>query len=448
MGKRAQLKRIKKGESLSGRDLSSNEIFEIKFDGRVERAILFVLFIIILYIGLELRLSHLDIPRRSPDEGIYTYQARKIAEYGTEGTRRLIDEHNKDKSLWIYPPPTRIGHNYLVAAFMKISGTYSEMAGTYISIFTSVGTLFVLLVMGLRFFNPWATLIALLGISVSPMDLAIARRCWQDSLLAFVGTLYIYIIGELAGNPKRKILYLPLFVIGSYCILIKESGIVIFGLGILWLFLKAVFKERSLSRASIVVVIAILTLATSLFALVKSAGGISTILEVLRNWKEAMPTNAYALEYQTGPWFRLVEGLWILTPFFTISAFLGSICVFLGGRLKDAPPATGIESGAAVRWIVFFTAAFITIMIITPYSQNIRYVSVAFAPFYLLAGFGVWSAVLFLRAKLGNFYFVTALVIIITVVAIIAIRDYQLFKRIFIERGVVDLSIRLLREYS
>jgi len=181
--------------------MPSHETFEIKFDGKVERAVIFVLSIIILSMGLGLRLSHLDITRRSPDEGIYTYQAKKIAENGPEGTRQLIGEYNKDKWLWVYPPPTRIGHNYLVAAVMKISGAYNEMAGTYVSIFASIGTLFILLVMGLRFFNPLITLIALVGMSVSPMDLAMARRCWQDSLLAFFGTLYVYIIGELAGNP-------------------------------------------------------------------------------------------------------------------------------------------------------------------------------------------------------------------------------------------------------
>ena len=446
MGKKAQLKRLKKEQSLSGQTLPSSQPSGFKLSKQIKQLSLSVLFIAVLSIGIGVRLNHLDFSRRSPDEGIYTYQANEIAGHGIDGTRKLIREYINDKSMWVCPPPTRIGYDYLLAAIMKISAVHDEMAGTYISVVASIGTLLVLVLMGLRFFNPQITLIALFGMCLSPMDLAIARRCWQDSLLAFCGTLYIYLCGELIKNSKRKILYVPLLLIGGYCMLIKESGVVIFGLGMLWLLYEAVFKERSIFSAILTIAAGIICAAGSVFILVKVTGGISDILTILKHIKEAMPTNTYAVEYQTGPWYRMIEGFWILSPIFTILAFLGCIVTFLYGRFKALFFSEDVMNTRVIRGIAFFVLSFIVITIITPYCQNMRYVSVIFAPFYLLGGLGLWFIICLFRQNFNNFYFnITAGVIGIALI-IFAIRDYRLFKYMFLEREIVDLSIRLLRE--
>ena len=109
--------------------------------------------------------------------------------------------------------------------------------------------------------------------SVSPMDLAIARRSWQDGVFAFAGLLLIYCCCELTANPRRKIWYIPFWIIGSWCLLIKESGIVIYGLCVIWLFAMTVFKERSLIKSVLLVVFTLLGISTSVLILGYVAGG-------------------------------------------------------------------------------------------------------------------------------------------------------------------------------
>ncbi len=414
-----------------------------------------ILLITVFLFGLALRLSHLNVPFRSPDEGIYTYQAKVIAERGIDGTKALIAEYNSDSRMWLYPPPTRIGYDYALAAVMKITGIYNANAGTYLSTIASVGTLLLLVVIGLRFFDPRSTFIALLGMSVSPMDLAMARRCWQDSLLAFAGVLYLYICAEIvklmfergqnyASRLRSKnnfarvenLLFLPLLAVGVWCMLIKESGAVVFGFGVLWLAVATYSSSERRSRESrsiipflSILAVGVLGAAAAAFILIKATGGLHNILEILKHVKEQMPNNTYAIEYQTGPWYRMIQGFWILTPVWMVLSILGI-------------------ATTKARGIAIFTVVFMAIAILTPYCQNMRYVSVLYVPFYLLAGAGLWAGVDFLKKKLGEFSFFIASVIITVMVVIVLVRDYHIFRHVFIDNGIVDMSIRLLREYS
>ena len=374
----------------------------------------------------------------SIDEKIYIYQANVIREGRIEGINRLICQYKGNKTLWFFPPPTRIGYSYLLAGVMKFSGIHNEMAGAYISAFASIGSIFLLVFMGLRFFNPWVTLVALLGIVVSPMDLAIARRCWQDSLLGFIGTLYIYFCAELTVRPKRKLLYIPILITGSYCMLIKESGVVIFGLGLAWLLWQAIFKEKSFSRSLLTFATGIAGVAISLILLAKICGGFSNIVEVLKDVKGAMAVNEYALKFQTGPWYRIVEGFWILTPVFTSLAFFGCAATF----------SKNIKNNAVIRMLSFFVIAFIAIAVIIPNCQNIRYLSALFIPFYLLAGLGLWFVVILLKERSGRPVFSITVILMTIILILAAVNEYKFFQRNFVEEKVPDLSIRFLQECS
>ena len=203
---------------------------------------------------------------------------------------------------------------------------------------------------------------------MSPMDLAIARRCWQDSLFAFVGGLCIYLCAELVLCSKRKSPYLLLLFIGSYFMLIKESGIVMFGLCILWLLWEAVFKERSALRALLAATIGIASVIVCILILMEVTGGISIVLEIFRHVKEAMATNAYALECQTGPWYQIIEEFWMLTPIFTVSAFLGAAAVFMKTDIGSSPFSKNIDTVAVRRGILIFIISFLMRM----YNENQR----------------------------------------------------------------------------
>lgn len=436
MGKRSRFKKLKKEMRRDETILSAPRT---AISGKtLENAVVIALLCALLLTGIALRFRGLDVKERSPDEGVYTSQAIVVARDGVEGTRRLIGEYNADKRLWIYPPPIRIGYTYLLAAIMKASNIFNERAGTYLSTFCSIGALFMLALLGLRFFNRWATVAALGLMSVSPMDLAIARRSWQDSVLAFAGLPLIYCCSELTANPGRKAWYIPFWLVGSWCIIIKESGIIIYGLCVIWLFVVAAFREKPFIKSALLGVFTLLGIGISVLVLGHVAGGIPRVLEVLKNIKDAMPTNTYAIDYQTGPWYRILEGFWILAPVSSVLYIIGIAGVFLGDR----------RAGQKIiaKWFIFIISSFLFITIVTPYMQNMRYLSVTFVPFYLICGVGVWYLASLAKDffKRGAFYATIAVAALALI--FVSISDYQKFRQIFVKRGIRDISIRLLRE--
>jgi hypothetical protein len=436
MGKRSRFKKLKK-EMHSGETTVPTSQAAILGEG-TQKMISIILLCALLLTGIILRFSNLDIKYRSPDEGIYTMQAAIVAQDGIEGTRRLLVEYNADKRLWVYPPPIRIGYTYLLAAVMKASNIFDERAGTYLSTFCSIGAMLMLVLLGLRFFNRWITVAALLLMSVSPMDLAIARRSWQDGVLALAGLLLIYCCCELTARSSRKIWYIPFWLIGIWCVIIKESGIIIYALCVIWLFTVTAFKKKSFVKSALLAVFTLLGIGISIIILGHAAGGLPRVLEVLKHVKDAMPTNTYAIDYQTGPWYRIFEGLWILVPAGFILCVIGIAAVFFTDRRGQA--------GNIAKWLIFIILSFLFITIVTPYMQNIRYLSVGFVPFYLICGVGLCYLVSLAR----NFFKGRAFYAIITITAvtliIISIYDHQRFHRIFVVGGIKDISVRMLRE--
>jgi len=400
-----------------------------------------MLFFAVLALGVGLRINNLDnITRRSPDEEIYTQEAKAIVLEGGEGIKLLIREYNLNKELWIYPPPIRVGYLWLLASVMKMTKRTDEKVGAYVSCTFSIISLLLLIVMGLRFFNPWIALSALLFTTVSPMDLAIARRTWQDAMLGCVGLSLIYFCCELTRNTHKIIWYILFVIVGSYCILIKESGIFLYGLCMLWLLWTLFIKEKSYLKGFLLMIVSAAGAGISVLTLAHAAGGITPVIEVLTHVKEAMPTNIYAVEYQSGPWYRLLQGFWIISP---VNAFL---CVLgIAGVFPTSLPNN--KNRNAIFGIIFFMLAFMTITIVTPYCQNLRYVSVLFVPFYLMAGLGLWHIVSFAKVKTGNYFFYIAIAFIIAII-LAAARDYRNFKKIFLRTGIPDVSMRMVREYS
>ncbi|MBF0489915.1 MAG: hypothetical protein HQL15_04780 [Candidatus Omnitrophica bacterium] len=400
---------------------------------------------VLLAIGIILRLSHLDISKRTPDEKIYVYQADRIANDGMEGTRQLIHEENLDPTQWEYPPPTRIGYDYTLAGVIKLIKIPDERSGTYLSIFASIGSLVLLLIIGLRFFTPWITLIAMMGMITSPMDLAIARRCWQDSLFGFVWLFFIYICAEIIKSPQKKILYLPLLLTGIYGLLIKEIGIVIFALGILGLLFHEIFKKKSIAGSVIVMIIGLLGMATSFILLLIVCGQFSEIKELYQHLTKSIPYNEYDLQYQTGPWYQILELFWILTPLFTLFTLLGCGITLLYNRVKSFSSLGLIHNISIARGIVLFSILFNVFIMLLPYNQNLRYLSVTFVPFYLLSGWSLWNMIVFFQNRLGSFASKIMTTILFLIIIGFAFYQYQTFISLFVKKALADLNIGFLR---
>jgi 4-amino-4-deoxy-L-arabinose transferase-like glycosyltransferase len=239
------------------------------------------LIIALITLGVFLRMVNLNnVTMRSPDEKVYTYQSRIISAEGPiTGTRALVREYNQVSQLWIYPPPTRIGYDWLLGGIMKLSGSNNEKTGAYLSFAASILSLILIAVIGLRFFDPLVTLFALLFMAVSPMDLTISRRSWQDALFGFLGLAMVYYVLEITKDAKKLIWYILLIVTGMYIVLVKEPGVAVYGLCSLWVVWILAAKERSFPGTLIFIAASGAGLIASYAIMSYAVGGINTLCD-------------------------------------------------------------------------------------------------------------------------------------------------------------------------
>src|SRR5450432_1428970 len=104
-----------------------------------------ILMAALVCIAAGLRLANLqNVVSRTPDERVYTSQAKTWLESGPAGIRSMIAEYKADAETRLYPPPTRVGMIRLVAFMMRRTGREDESVGARISCAASIGSLLVL----------------------------------------------------------------------------------------------------------------------------------------------------------------------------------------------------------------------------------------------------------------------------------------------------------------
>ena len=154
--------------------------------------------------------------------------------------------------------------------------------------------------------------------SVSPIELSLARRTWQDAMVGFVGFFLMYITCEVIRSPRKIAWYIFFVIVGSYGALVKESGVMLLGLcaaPILW---ELFVRERAFIRGAIFVSLNVLGLGASIAILSNVAGGLSNVTEALSHFREVMGSASYGAKYCSGPWYQIIKGFWILSPATTV----------------------------------------------------------------------------------------------------------------------------------
>jgi hypothetical protein len=231
--------------------------------------------------------------------------------------------------MWPYPPPFVSGTWCLVAEDHEGDVPGQPRLLTLVSCVSSILTLAAVAWIGLRFFGLWQTFVALLLMSVSPFDLAMARRGWQDSLLGCVALWMMVMCFEIQKGGPRTSSLVPLWILGTYCMLVKESGIVVYGLCFLWLLWIFWFQEKSLKHCLLLALCAAIGMATSVGLMAFASGGLRLTADIIRHNMGSVEHNAYALTYQSGRWTSYAEGLWMLSPLATVLSVLGIVAVTL-----------------------------------------------------------------------------------------------------------------------
>lgn len=396
--------------------------------------------IAVIALGISLRIGNLEIKKRTPDERIYTHYAQAVLEGGIKNYKQVVRNYNNNENVWVYPPPVRIGYIFLGAAAMKLAGSNDTKILGYLSCIASILALFLLTLTGIKFFNRWVTLAALGLSSVSPMELAIARRAWQDSVLALFGLLLVYISCHITYKPRSKLLFIAFFILGSFCLLIKESGIIIYGVCLIWVLYITLIKERNLRKSLAVLFFSLLGIGVSVFIMAAVCAGIGNVIDAVKHNIGSLAGNSYALVYNSGPWFKIIQGFFLLTPPAAILCFIGIIGIIFSDKKKAA--AANMER-RVILGIVFFVISFTVIAMGPQNLRNLRYYSSIYMLFYLLAGLGSYYVAAFFKNILRPRLVLIGVIIGISVIAFL---DYRRFQYLFIAKETPDLAVKLLME--
>ena len=384
------------------------------------------------FLAAWLRLANLNnVNTRSPDEKVYTWQAKTWVDQGLPGLRDIVADYNTNPESKLYPPPSRVGMIRLIAVVMKATGRYDESVGAWISCVASIGSVAVLAIIALRFLSIWPAAAGLLLYAVFPGDLAIARRTWTDALVEFAGLLLIWFVCEITRDSRQRIWYILFALVGSLSLLVKESMPVPYGLCAIWILL-VLAKRKQWTNAAILVAATALGMGIALWWLASQIGSLSNYISIVMGIPAANAANDYALEYASGPRRLMLEAFWIVAPFTSFFALIGLlIAVF---RLRDR----------AVFFMAFFSVVYIAIAMAMPHWINLRYVGNTFGPVCLLAGLGCATLIAggWKRMDLSDQR--PFAVIAIGIVLGGATADYLRFRRYFVRDEIVDLSIKML----
>ncbi len=400
----------------------------------------------LICLGTGARLANVgNVKSRSPDELVYTLQAKHLFKGRQAALKSLIAEYQRDAVVRGFPAPTRLGYLVPLATAMGLSGETDEQVGRYLSCAASVGSLFLVGLIGLRFFPLVATLFALLLYAVSPMELAIARRAWTDALLEFLGLALVYLAAEITRSSKRWTWYLLFVVIGSMGIAVKETGVISYGLCAIWILWVLCGERREWANGLILIFVGALGLGIAIGWLALSVGGINVLVKVVMSIFTSNAVNAYAVEYQSGPGYLLLWSLAVMSPIAALFSLTGSGVLLLSHRrvkLLHFPEPDADWS--VIRWIALLCFAYLAWPMLLPRCLNLRYISFVFGIYYLIAGVGFWYLWSLSRHRLNGIAWRVIAGFAIVVLSFAAITDYLRFQRLFVRADLQDLAVNMV----
>lgn len=398
--------------------------------------VLFVVAIIFRWNALQ------SIKKRTPDERIYASYADAVVRSGPLAIRSLVNNYDANKGQWIYPPPTRVGYICLVAAVEKITDTSAERAGAWLSFAFSLLTFLVVAAIGWRYFNRWAALCGLAFLVVSPVELALAGRAWQDAMVGGLGALVLYLALEKAHRPNSLWWGLGFCLVGFFFLLIKESALIIFGLCVL-LLLAAAWRQGTLTWGRFLKII----LPTGLVVLLAYgtmswlAGGPEKVLQTYRHMNDGLQTNDYVYLYQSGPWYAIPLGFWVLSPVSTFLGLTAVLLVLLRGKMFEEEPGIDPRQSLAPVGLALFVVAALAAATLPEGFKCLRYVSVVDGPLCLLGGLLFVYTIQVAARQFAPTRWRLAVGTGIVALLVICYGDFLRFRRVFIKDALDDLAV-------
>jgi hypothetical protein len=390
----------------------------------------------LLVLAVVVRVRESGVADRSPDEKLWTEFGAGIARSGPAYVTRLVHEFNRDADVE-FPWPWRAGYSCLVGAAMRVSGHTGVRVAEAVSLVSSAGVVAVAGLIALSFLEPWAAVVAMLFLAVSPLDLALARRAWQDDVLAFTTALMLwaFLAHALRGGRAAAVAFLAL---GAFSLTVKESAVIAFGLGVLGLAIRAWRRHRRWREPAFALAAGAAAGLAALGFVVAISGGPRELAHLLALAREANAPDEYMRQYQSGGPGYYLTGLRLLQPVpFALGAAATLLALVHPAWLAPCP-GRGHER-AALRVLAVLVSGF-SLVAFAYASKNMRFLSPLFAPVALLGASLVVAGLGRARARLPRAAGLAIALVVAGALGASAVRDYRRFDHYFNEMEIQDLA--------
>jgi len=392
----------------------------------------------IVLLGAAIRI-HFFIPDlvRSPDEQTFARQANVILAQGTAGPTALGKEFFQDPVAFSQSPsPARVGYLVLLAAFMRVIGDHSTLAGAQLSLLCSLAALSLVAFIAWRALSASVAIIATLLYTVFPFELTVSRRAWQESFIALVALVIVAVAVHVARTHsiRRTVGFISFFLLGVLSITTKENLAIHFMLCAAGLTLHFILKGQhraailaaACAAASGIVSVAILA---SVF------GGFTNYVTLERDFIH-YSFGPYEMQFNTGPAWMFPAAFFRSCPILAVAALAGFATTLYrfsrSGSFACADFAVGL---------VFLSFGTIAIQFATQ-RYNFRYTAPAFGPLCLLGGIGIEAVLQALGKLLAPLGRTVAWAILGFAISVAALRDFNHARDHFLLPRLQDLALR------
>ncbi|MFT7637703.1 MAG: hypothetical protein ACI9Y8_001481 [Candidatus Omnitrophota bacterium] len=337
-----------------------------------------IICLLIMLFGSYLRLAlpH-DIPLRTPDEAAYTFYSQVLVKHGVAGSRASVAKFANTEQFWLYPSPLRLGYLYLISGIMHLTDSNGPSNGVTISKLFSILNLLLLCLFGIDFFGKRVTAVALLLFSVSPMDLAITVHVWQDGVVLFFSTLCIYSVARIIFRPHHWVHYAVLLSAGLMLTLTKESGLTLYCIPV---FLSMFYMIRHPETRKHFIPLALITVGIcglAFFIILWHAGSLEMLNEAWAARTSTLSEKGTPVSLRPYIWIHFAEDFFNTSPISFCLAGLGIVAAIY-------------KRNALWIGLILCAAIYIGLIGLILEVSNLRLISPAYIPYYLLCGYGFY----------------------------------------------------------
>jgi 4-amino-4-deoxy-L-arabinose transferase-like glycosyltransferase len=392
---------------------------------------------LVLLAGIVVLAGLRPSPRRTPDELSYTLFSAVVRERGAGQIAELVRQYNAHPELADSPSPTRVGHVWIGATVMRITGSITLENLILASTLAAVLSLALVCGIGLSTLGPWVAAIATLFLATSPLALAVARRGWGDGIIGLMALAMVWAVIQSARRPAARRWPLLFFAFAWYGILVKETGLVLLALGTLALAILAWRRSRGVMAPAVMLGGGVVALLISVAVLAATCGGLAPLRATLARTAAAAATNDFMRTYQTGSPLYYAIGLAVSDPVPFALGYLGAILVALGVPFVRRSWSED-HRWAALTMLAWFVIL-VTLLACSWPQKNLRFLSVIYGAVDLLAAAFVWCALAALRSRLSPKLFRITAGLTAGLLVFSAWRSLLRFDELFVRRDILDL---------